>query len=216
MLLLYEDAHWIDPTTLELLSARRRAHPAAAVLCCCHLPAGVPAALDRPCARDRAELNRLGRRQGAAMVAQVTGGKPLPAGGRRADRGQDRRRAAVRRGADQDGARIRACLRTRATTTSWSGPLPPLAIPATLHDSLMARLDRLARGQGGGADRGGDRPGVLPSAAGRGRPTGRRVSCTAPSSGWCRPSWSSAAVRRPMRPMPSSMRWCRTPPIRVC
>jgi predicted ATPase len=30
-----------------------------------------------------------------------------------------------------------------ATTTS-SGPLPPLAIPATLHDSLLARLDRLA------------------------------------------------------------------------
>ena len=25
-----------------------------------------------------------------------------------------------------------------------SGPLPPLAIPTTLHDSLMARLDRLA------------------------------------------------------------------------
>ena len=25
-----------------------------------------------------------------------------------------------------------------------AGPLPPLAIPATLHDSLMARLDRLA------------------------------------------------------------------------
>ena len=25
------------------------------------------------------------------------------------------------------------------------GPLPPLAIPATLHDSLMARLDRLGR-----------------------------------------------------------------------
>ncbi len=24
------------------------------------------------------------------------------------------------------------------------GPLPPLAIPTTLHDSLMARLDRLA------------------------------------------------------------------------
>ena len=25
-----------------------------------------------------------------------------------------------------------------------AGPLPPLAIPTTLHDSLMARLDRLA------------------------------------------------------------------------
>jgi predicted ATPase len=29
-----------------------------------------------------------------------------------------------------------------------SGPLPPLAIPATLHDSLMARLDRLATVKG--------------------------------------------------------------------
>src|SRR5439155_18425850 len=28
------------------------------------------------------------------------------------------------------------------------GPLPPLAIPATLHDSLMARLDRLAAVKG--------------------------------------------------------------------
>ena len=35
------------------------------------------------------------------------------------------------------------------------GPLPPLAIPATLHDSLMARLDRLAAVKGGGAA-GGD------------------------------------------------------------
>ena len=30
------------------------------------------------------------------------------------------------------------------TATSSTGPLPPLAIPATLHNSLMARLDRLA------------------------------------------------------------------------
>jgi predicted ATPase len=29
-----------------------------------------------------------------------------------------------------------------------TGPLPPLAIPATLHDSLMARLDRLAAVKG--------------------------------------------------------------------
>ena len=29
-----------------------------------------------------------------------------------------------------------------------TGPLPPLAIPATLHDSLMARLDRLATVKG--------------------------------------------------------------------
>ena len=35
--------------------------------------------------------------------------------------------------------------------------LTPLAIPSTLQDSLMARLDRLAHGQGDRADRGGDR-----------------------------------------------------------
>ena len=32
-----------------------------------------------------------------------------------------------------------------------TGPLPPLAIPATLHDALMARLDRLAAGETGRA-----------------------------------------------------------------
>ena len=34
-----------------------------------------------------------------------------------------------------------------------AGPLPPLAIPTTLHNSLLARLDRLAPGQGDRADR---------------------------------------------------------------
>jgi class 3 adenylate cyclase len=36
----------------------------------------------------------------------------------------------------------------RAERYELSGPLPPLAIPATLHDSLMARLDRLATVKG--------------------------------------------------------------------
>jgi tetratricopeptide (TPR) repeat protein len=35
-------------------------------------------------------------------------------------------------------------LREQADHYELSGPLPPLAIPATLHDALMARLDRLA------------------------------------------------------------------------
>ena len=35
-------------------------------------------------------------------------------------------------------------LQEREERYELSGPLPPLAIPATLHDSLMARLDRLA------------------------------------------------------------------------
>ena len=52
------------------------------------------------------------------MVERVTGGKALPAEVLDADRGPDRRGAAVRRGADQGGARVRL-LRTRATATSW-------------------------------------------------------------------------------------------------
>src|SRR5437870_7196135 len=39
-------------------------------------------------------------------------------------------------------------LQERADRYELTGPLPPLAIPATLHDSLMARLDRLATVKG--------------------------------------------------------------------
>ena len=38
-------------------------------------------------------------------------------------------------------------LQEREDRYELTGPLPPLAIPATLHDSLMARLDRLSDGQ---------------------------------------------------------------------
>ena len=39
-------------------------------------------------------------------------------------------------------------LQEQAERYALAGPLPPLAIPATLHDSLMARLDRLATVKG--------------------------------------------------------------------
>ena len=89
------------------------------VLSADHLPAGVRAALAGPAARQRArpDAARPPRRRGARGPGGRSEG---PAGrGRRADRGQDRRRAAVRRGADQDGARIGPAARTRATATSF-------------------------------------------------------------------------------------------------
>ena len=98
-----------------------------------------------------------------------------------------------------------------------AGPLPPLAIPATLQDSLMARLDRLA---------------PVKEVAQIGAAIGREFShellaAVAPRAGartagraWTSsstPSWSSAAARRPTaRPTPSSTRWCRTRPTRAC
>ena len=45
---------------------------------------------------------------------------------------------------DQDGARERACCPGANGRYELSGPLTAVAIPSTLQDSLMARLDRLA------------------------------------------------------------------------
>ena len=63
--------------------------------------------------------------------------------GRRSYRHQDRRRAAVRRRADQDHPRASDILRDTGDRFELTGPLSSLSIPDTLQESLMARLDRL-------------------------------------------------------------------------
>ena len=68
---------------------------------------------------------------------------------------------------------VRPAARRRATATCSTGPLPPLAIPATLHDSPHGPPRPAGAGEGGGADRRRDRPGVLLRAARRGRPAAR-------------------------------------------
>jgi predicted ATPase len=77
------------------------------------------------------------------MVLRVTGGKPLPA-------------AVVQQiVAKTDGIPLfveelvktvleSGLIEEEADRYVLTGPLPPLAIPATLQDALMARLDRLA------------------------------------------------------------------------
>jgi CRP-like cAMP-binding protein len=91
-------------------------------------------------------LARLGRRDGAALVDGVVGAKPLPA---------EMTTQIVEK---TDGVPLFVEELTRTVLESgllkdagarWelSEPLPPLAIPSTLHDSLLARLDRLAPGK---------------------------------------------------------------------
>ena len=75
-----------------------------------------------------------------------------------------------------------------------AGPLPPLAIPSTLHDSLLARLDRLAPVKEGRADRRRARPRVFPTRCSPRSPTGLSRSCYPPSTSWLPPSWCSAAA----------------------
>ena len=88
-------------------------------------------------------LTRLGRREGAALVERVTSGKKLPK--EVMDEILDR----------TDGVPLfieeltkmvleSALLQEQDGQYVLERPLPPLAIPTTLHASLMARLDRLA------------------------------------------------------------------------
>jgi class 3 adenylate cyclase/predicted ATPase len=143
VLQLYEDLHWADPSTLELLDKvveRARALPILVVIT--HRPQFSPQWSGQAHVT-ALPLNRLGRRQGAAMALRVSGGKALPA--EILDQILER----------TDGVPLfleeltRTMLESGLLTDAGdhyelTGPLPPLAIPTNLHDSLMARLDRLA------------------------------------------------------------------------
>ena len=143
VLALYEDVHWADPTTLAalgLLIERMQRLPIL-MLITFRPEFRPPWAGHAMCTA--LSLSRLGRRQGAAMVERVTGGKALPA------------EVLDQIVAHTDGVPLfveeliktvleSGLLRDSGDRYELSGPLPPLAIPATLHDSLMARLDRVA------------------------------------------------------------------------
>ena len=122
VLLAYEDVHWIDPTTQELLElVIERVQRLPVLLLITFRPEFTPPWSGQPhVSALRSDPARPPRRCGAGGPGGRSQGPARR--GRRADRGQDRRRAAVRRGADQDGAGIRICSRTRATATSFPAP----------------------------------------------------------------------------------------------
>ena len=144
--LIVEDLHWVDPSTLELLSLLIDQVPTAPMLV---LLLGRPEFHPPWPPRSyllHLALPRLARPQVETMVARLTGGKVLPT---------EVHRPLV---ATTDGVPLFVEELTRMVLESGlveereghyalTGPLPPLAIPATLHDSLMARLDRLSAGK---------------------------------------------------------------------
>jgi class 3 adenylate cyclase len=143
VLALYEDVHWADPTTLELIGRvvdRVQRLPVLVVVT--FRPGFVPAWARRGHVT-LLSLGRLGRRQGGAMVERVAGGKALPP------------EVLEQVLARTDGVPLfveeltkavleAGLLADRGDRYELGGPLPRLAIPATLQDSLMARLDRQA------------------------------------------------------------------------
>lgn len=142
VLLLFEDAHWSDSTTLDLLERfveRIRKLPVLMVMT--FRPEFEPVWAGQAQVTS-VILSRLGRRETLALAGGVAGGKSLP--GEILDRIIEH----------TDG--IPLCIEelTRALLESnflreesgqfiLSGPMPSLAVPSSLHDSLMARLDRL-------------------------------------------------------------------------
>jgi class 3 adenylate cyclase/tetratricopeptide (TPR) repeat protein len=143
VLMLFEDAQWSDPTSLELYDLIIDRVPALRVLLIVTFrPEFTPPWIGRPHVTLRA-LNRLAPRQRAELIAGVTGGKPLP---------EEITEQIVDR---TDGVPLFVEELTKAVVESAmltdagdhyaaAGPVTPLAIPASLQASLLARLDRLA------------------------------------------------------------------------
>ena len=140
---IFEDIHWIDPTSLELLAATVEHVPQLRVLLLVTArPEFTPPWPSYP-HMTTVPLTRLGRRDGVALVERVTGGKTLP------------KEVMDEILARTDGVPLFIEELTKTVLESdllqerdghyvLERPLPFLAIPTTLHASLMARLDRLA------------------------------------------------------------------------
>src|SRR5262245_3657350 len=147
LLFVVEDLHWVDPSTLELLSLLVDQGPTARILTLFTFRPDFPPPWTGRSHLTQITLNRLTRRQVAEMSGRVAHGKALPP------------EVVEQVVAKTDGVPLFVEELTKMVLESgliqeWedryelTGPLTSLAIPTTLHDSLMARLDRLATVKG--------------------------------------------------------------------
>jgi predicted ATPase len=207
VLIVFEDLHWIDPTSLELLSlAVDETKELRLLIVATARPEFAP---PWPSYRHftTVALTRLDRGEGEALVAGVTRGKPLPAEVLEQILGRT------------DGVPLfieltktvleSGFLKVSGNSNVLTAPLPPLAIPSTLHASLLARLDRLAS---------------VKDVAQIGTVIGREFSYAMISAiaglldkdlqrALAQPSRRSLSFSVASRPMPfisSSTHWCRT------
>jgi hypothetical protein len=79
VLMIFEDVHWLDPTSLEVLGRTvDQLRTFTVMLIVTYRPEFEPPWIGRPDVT-ALTLNRLGKREIAAMIVRVTGNKPLPA-----------------------------------------------------------------------------------------------------------------------------------------
>jgi class 3 adenylate cyclase/tetratricopeptide (TPR) repeat protein len=149
LLMLFEDAQWSDPTSLELLDLIIDRVPTLPLLSIVTFrPEFTPPWSGRPHV-SLLSLSRLPARQRTEMIAGVTGGKALP--GEIAAQIIDRTDGVplfveeLTKTVVESGMLTDAGDRYTAARVPGSGPgMPQVAIPETLQASLLARLDRLA------------------------------------------------------------------------
>src|SRR5262249_3024627 len=129
LIMLMEDLHWCDPSSLELVERLVQQSPTARVLLVCTARPEFQSPWGARSNLTAMTLTRLTRRQAREMVAAL--GPTLPA------TAMD---AIVARA---DGVPLYLEELTKAALESET-PAGDVATPDTLHDSLMARLDRLS------------------------------------------------------------------------
>jgi class 3 adenylate cyclase/predicted ATPase len=134
----WEDLHWADPSTLEVLTLLLEQIPTVQILTVLTCRPGFRPPWRPYSHLTQLTLSRLGRQQVESMVEQVTGGKALPA------------EVLHQIVAKTDGVPLFVEELTKMVVESI-GPVGShgqaavtLGIPSTLQDALMARLDRLA------------------------------------------------------------------------
>jgi class 3 adenylate cyclase/predicted ATPase len=143
VLLVMEDLHWVDPSTLEFLSLLVDQGPTARILALFTFRPDFSPPWTGRAHCTQVTLLRLPRQQVTEMTDRVAHGKPLPA------------EVMEQIVAKTDGVPLFVeeltkmvlesdLLQERDDGYALTRPLHALAIPTTLHDSLMARLDRLA------------------------------------------------------------------------
>jgi class 3 adenylate cyclase/tetratricopeptide (TPR) repeat protein len=143
VLMVWEDVHWSDPTTRESLDLLIDRVPTLRVLVIITFrPEFTPPWIGRP-HLTLLSLSRLPPPQRAEMIKHVTRGKVLPK--EIADKIVDRTDGVPLFIEELTKTIVESGMLTEAGNSyAITGPVPPLAIPMTLHASLLARLDRLA------------------------------------------------------------------------
>ena len=141
ILIIFEDVHWIDPTSLESLGRTvDRLRRLGVLLIVTYRPEFEPPWIGRSYIT-ALSLNRLDEREMGAMIDRVAGNKSLP---------ESVRQDIIER---TDGiplfveemtkALLEAESEVDARKTAAAVPSSAITVPPSLHSSLMARLDRL-------------------------------------------------------------------------